>query len=325
MKLPQFSIAAKLYAIFALLATVTVGARRLWPWSMPRRHAALTERVRARPSRARQNVERVNGLIYARRDGDRAASTCRGRCRGRQARMRGGLVRFNDRIGDVVTEWQQSGAAATTPDAVRRVRRAHRSSSRNSAASSCGVGTEGGPAGGARDGATATPTAAFARRSTRISRRLPTALCAARRAASTPRSTSGIDATAWLAEPARRLAPSCSRPSAPSSSGARWRGRSPRSPASPRRSPAARSTATVPYRERGDEVGALARSIAVFQDAMRRNEELNRTVRRGRAGARRAGRRRWRPRSAAFGAEVEATLSELGRISDQMLAASRDA
>src|SRR5262249_41960661 len=34
----------------------------------------------------------------------------------------------------------------------------------------------------------------------------------------------------------------------------------------------------VPYRERGDEVGALARSIAVFQEAMRRNKELGRTV-----------------------------------------------
>ena len=35
---------------------------------------------------------------------------------------------------------------------------------------------------------------------------------------------------------------------------------------------------SMPYGERGDEIGALARSIAVFQDAMRRNEELNRTV-----------------------------------------------
>ena len=35
----------------------------------------------------------------------------------------------------------------------------------------------------------------------------------------------------------------------------------------------------VPYGERSDEVGALARSIEVFQHTMRRNEELNRTVR----------------------------------------------
>src|SRR5262249_53481963 len=36
----------------------------------------------------------------------------------------------------------------------------------------------------------------------------------------------------------------------------------------------------VPYRERHDEIGALARSIGVFQDAMQRNVELNDTVRR---------------------------------------------
>jgi len=34
----------------------------------------------------------------------------------------------------------------------------------------------------------------------------------------------------------------------------------------------------VPHRERDDEVGALARSIAVFQEAMRKNTELNSTV-----------------------------------------------
>ena len=34
----------------------------------------------------------------------------------------------------------------------------------------------------------------------------------------------------------------------------------------------------VPHRERNDEVGALARSIAVFQEAMRKNTELNSTV-----------------------------------------------
>ena len=34
----------------------------------------------------------------------------------------------------------------------------------------------------------------------------------------------------------------------------------------------------IPYRERGDEIGGLARSIAVFQDAMRQNEELSKTV-----------------------------------------------
>ena len=34
----------------------------------------------------------------------------------------------------------------------------------------------------------------------------------------------------------------------------------------------------IPYRRRGDEIGALARSIGVFKNAMRRNHELNRSV-----------------------------------------------
>ena len=36
---------------------------------------------------------------------------------------------------------------------------------------------------------------------------------------------------------------------------------------------------SVPYGNRRDEIGALARSIAIFQDAMHRNIELNKTVR----------------------------------------------
>src|SRR5437868_265900 len=35
---------------------------------------------------------------------------------------------------------------------------------------------------------------------------------------------------------------------------------------------------TVPYGQRRDEIGALSRSISVFQDAMRRNQELSKTV-----------------------------------------------
>ena len=77
----------------------------------------------------------------------------------------------------------------------------------------------------------------------------------------------------------------------------------------------------VPYGERHDEVGALARSIEVFQQTMRKNEELNRTV----LDDAQARARRQEDVSAEisrFGGEVEATLAELGRISDQMLAAA---
>src|ERR1019366_2391141 len=78
---------------------------------------------------------------------------------------------------------------------------------------------------------------------------------------------------------------------------------------------------SVPFSERSDEIGALARSIGVFQRAMRSNEELNRTVR-GDAEMRTQRQEQMSNEISRFSAEVEATLAELGRISDQMLAAS---
>src|SRR5437870_6507377 len=63
--LPRFSIAAKLYAIFALLATVTV-ALALLAAVNANRHAAMTGEFEA-ASRGAQLVERLNGQIYAAR------------------------------------------------------------------------------------------------------------------------------------------------------------------------------------------------------------------------------------------------------------------
>jgi methyl-accepting chemotaxis protein len=77
----------------------------------------------------------------------------------------------------------------------------------------------------------------------------------------------------------------------------------------------------VLFSDRGDEIGALARSIEVFQGAMRRNEDLNRTLR---DDTRTRSQRQELMSSeiSRFSAEVEATLADLGRISDQMLEAS---
>jgi len=78
---------------------------------------------------------------------------------------------------------------------------------------------------------------------------------------------------------------------------------------------------TVPYVSRQDEVGALARSIEVFQETMRRNDALGRTVRE--EGEDRA--RRQEVRAAEikrFGAEIETTLAELLALSGRMRSAS---
>jgi methyl-accepting chemotaxis protein len=86
---------------------------------------------------------------------------------------------------------------------------------------------------------------------------------------------------------------------------------------------AGQSDVSVPYGERRDEVGALARSIAVFQDAMRRNKELSRTVIDD-AQARAQRQESMSTEIGRFGADVEATLAELAVISNQMLSASSE-
>ena len=63
MTLPKLSIAAKLYAIFALMATTTV-ALSVVAVSNARHHAALTDEFES-ANAGSWNVERVNGLIYA--------------------------------------------------------------------------------------------------------------------------------------------------------------------------------------------------------------------------------------------------------------------
>ena len=72
----------------------------------------------------------------------------------------------------------------------------------------------------------------------------------------------------------------------------------------------------IPYGERRDEIGALAPSIAVFQQAMHRNIDLNRAV--AAEGETRAQRQqRVSSEIARFSGEVEATLAELGRIAER--------
>jgi methyl-accepting chemotaxis protein len=81
------------------------------------------------------------------------------------------------------------------------------------------------------------------------------------------------------------------------------------------------ATISIPYGERHDEIGALARSITVFQDAMQRNVELNRTVSEE-AAARARRQEEVAAEVARFGSDVERTVTELVAISERMLGAS---
>src|SRR5262245_14004972 len=110
--LPRLSIASKLYAIFALLATVTVALAIVAVFNA-RRHAALTGEFESAFAGA-LNVERVNALIYAAEMESRGIFLAPDLAAARVHAAH--LRRVNDRIGDVVTEWQWS----VRPRGVRR-------------------------------------------------------------------------------------------------------------------------------------------------------------------------------------------------------------
>ncbi|MBV8835053.1 MAG: HAMP domain-containing protein [Alphaproteobacteria bacterium] len=77
----------------------------------------------------------------------------------------------------------------------------------------------------------------------------------------------------------------------------------------------------IPYRERHDEIGALARSVGVFQEAMQRNVELAATVRRD-SDAREKRQEAVAAEIARFGAAIETTIKDLVTVSTRMLEAS---
>jgi len=79
------------------------------------------------------------------------------------------------------------------------------------------------------------------------------------------------------------------------------------------------ASVTVPFGDRHEEIGALARSINVFQEVMWRNADLYRTVTEE-ANSRLGRQQHVSVEISRFSKEVEATLSELGRICVHMLA-----
>ena len=103
LKLPKLSIAAKLYSIFALLAVVTLLGAVISNINN-RQNAQLGEEV-AVAARAAENIERVNALVYA------VVMESRGIYMSSDLptvkKYAVGLLKFNDQIAEVVTEWQK--------------------------------------------------------------------------------------------------------------------------------------------------------------------------------------------------------------------------
>ncbi|MDI1266102.1 MAG: methyl-accepting chemotaxis protein, partial [bacterium] len=98
----RLSLAAKLYSIFALFAVLVAAITVLSDYNT-RQNAQLTEAV-ANASRAALNVERVNSLVYA------VVMESRGVYMSTEPavvkKYGQGLLKFNDRILEVVKNWQ---------------------------------------------------------------------------------------------------------------------------------------------------------------------------------------------------------------------------
>jgi methyl-accepting chemotaxis protein len=312
MKLANLSIAGKLYVIFALLAIVTAALAAVAIYNSDRQ-VALTKEFESTFVGA-ENVERINSLIYAVVMESRGIYMSPDIAAAKP--FAASLTRFNNQIGGVMAGWEKS---VLPEDAevfnkfaarVKQFQEFRRELVRRGIEISPAAGSEWG-----NNDANRTVRTALTNDLDTLGR-----LYAQRSRAVYARIESNIGTTALEMTVLGALAlvlamfgaliiyRSIARPLAD----------------------VTRITEAVaggdavialPYGDRHDEIGALARSISVFQDAMRRNVELNKTVMSD-AESRTQRQERIAAEIAQFGTEIEASLSELGRLFDHMSAAS---
>jgi len=310
-RLPKLSIAAKLYAIFALMATTAVALAVVASLNAYR-HTTLTQQFDS-ANAGTLNVERANTLIYAMAMESRGIYMSSDPAAAKIYAT--GLLAYSDELAKLVEQWKRSLREDDTElFEAFSARIAKMIAFRKELA---------------RLGMNVSPTAARAwgdvdsGRETRkaLNRDLDSLaeLYRNRAARVSAELGSGIDRNAlWLSAFALLtvtialigpffLSRGVVRPLAEIT-------RMTEAVANGSRDP-------IKFQDRRDEFGALARSVGVFQEAMRHNDELNNAVRN--EGEERGRRQQEITREIArFSAEVEASLSELGRISDQMLDAS---
>jgi methyl-accepting chemotaxis protein len=311
-KLPKLTIVAKLYGIFTLMALATVALAGIAVFNA-RQHAALVGEYE-NSLVGTQNVERVNGLIYA------VVMESRGIYMSPDipSAKRFGtlLLQFNDRIAKVVQEWR----ARVRADDVKQFEEFFKRIQQfiDFRKELVRLGTEVSPAKGREWGDNE------ANRSVRTALNKDLEALAALYDARTKRIYAELQEELYefiwiltglamaslglavvgaviIRRAVTRPLTEITRVTEAVAGGA--------------------AAVSVPYGERHDEIGALARSIAVFQDAMQRNVELNRVV--SEEGAARARRQEEVAAEIAhFGSDVEKTVSELVDIAERMLGAS---
>ena len=312
MKPVKLSIAAKLYVIFALLATVT-GALAAVAIVQSNRHVALTNEFESAFVGA-ENVERINSLVYA------VVMESRGIYMSPDIatakKFAEGLTRFNDQIGGVMAGWEKSvrpedaDVFAQFAARVKQFQEFRRELVRRGTEISPASGREWGDNDANRTVRTALNNdldvlgRLYANRSREIYGRIETGM----ETSALEMMLLGAAALMLAMFGALVIQRSIARPLA----------------AVTRVTEAVAggdAAVTVPFRDRPDEIGALARSIAVFQDAMRRNVELNKTVL-AEADAKVQRQEQIAAETARFGTDIEASLSKLDRLFQQMLSAS---
>lgn len=305
---PRLSIAGKLYAIFALLATATV-ALALVAVINARRHVALTDEFEA-ALQGSQNVERINGLIYAVVMDGRGVYMSSDPAAVKN--FAAGLLKFNDQILNIVNGWERTvrpeEAAQFAPFAAR-IREFH--AFRKELAR---LGTEVGPAAARAWGDNETS------RNIRmgLNRDLDGlgAMYAKQARETYGRIENGIDFTACLMTVLAVVAILLA------AFGAATIGRAVARPIAElvrvTEQVAEGHALPVPYGTRRDEIGALSRSISVFQHALHHNQELNRSME-AETAARDYRQEHISAEIAAFTSASERNVAELGAISEQML------
>ncbi|HMC46253.1 MAG TPA: HAMP domain-containing protein, partial [Caballeronia sp.] len=268
--MPKLSIAAKLYAIFALMATTTI-ALSVVAVTAARQHAALTDEFES-ANAGTWNVERVNGLIYA------VVMESRGVYMSTNMQTSkiyaDGILKFNKQIAKVVVDWKKSVRGDDAELFVQFSKRiAQFIDFRRELAR---LGTEVSPAAGREWGDNDANrsvrkalnedldklTEIYSKRATRVYSEIDTGIEKTAMWLSLLACFAVLLATvgAWVIS--RNVAKPIADITRVTEAVA-----------------AGEASVAIPFSERSDEFGALARSIGVFQRAMRSNEELNRTVR----------------------------------------------
>ena len=312
MKLAQLSIAAKLYVIFTLLATVTIGLAAVSLLNTSR-HIALTKEFESAFVGA-ENVARIDSLIYA------VVMESRGIYMSPDIptakKFAAGLTRFNEQIGSVVETWQHSvlpedaAVFAAFAERVKKFQEFRRELVRRGTEISPESGREWGDNDANRTVRTALTNdldklgQLYTNRSRMIYGQIESGI----HVTAIEITVLGALALMLAMAGALMIRRSIARPLAEVT----------------RVTEAVAggdAAIAVPFRDRHDEVGALARSIAVFQDAMRRNVELNKTVL-AEASAKVQRQGQIAAETARFGTDIEASLSQLDRLFEHMLSAS---